>query len=837
MNHAPTAPSSAFDSAPPSGSDSDDEPPPPDIKSGGDRYVEGTDKDEDAEIDGDEGLKNTRGVTDDDPNEDEQKDENESHNADKDAASRVETTNAAAAKIDDGERSGERKGEGALRMAAAPQIGLLEKEEFIASIASAPSEESVGGQTPEGGTVFDKEQSGDAVTDSSAARKAPSPPGDNKHEGKVEGNILAADEKFGKEAVLPHGTDGLARGKCVARRSRRFNIMESEEEEKQEISEPTETPHVPEIAPVLAAPEKVSATAPDGRIFAGSFMGSGERRGSAGSGDGADATGGADDAGNGPAPGSFEVPGLEEEGASPSASASSRDDTPAPIFEGTLVRAREQVYDCIECVVIPSEEAAGGGRCSGPLKSMLAIASILCISAAVVAVAVTLSGQQSTSISGLDTRSSVPTHKPSSNPTKKELLILNHLENIFGNKVHQDRAPYANATHWILSDDHTIPANGTRDFLTHRYILALLYYSTNGGDWKRKPFLTLDHHCTWYGITCDDNTKFIRSIWMWDNNMVGTLPSELGLMSSLERLSMYWNDLTGTLPSALGDLTALRSLSAYRNDLTGTLPDELYNLENLTWLDLENNAFNGTISPLIGQLSNLSWLYIYGNSFGGAIPTTIGHLTSLRSLVASENQLTGPLPDELYNLKNLTWLDLWKNALNGTISPLIGRLSKLTSLDIRGNSIGGTIPTPIGNLTSLRYLEANDNELTGPLPDKIYELENLSYLELKDNALTGTISSLINKLQNLRSFLIKGNFFMGTIPTELAGIETIARINVRGNNFTGTISEAFCKLGQLWMFYADCGPTDGTGPPAVECECCTHCCDTARRDDTCQRMG
>jgi hypothetical protein len=45
------------------------------------------------------------------------------------------------------------------------------------------------------------------------------------------------------------------------------------------------------------------------------------------------------------------------------------------------------------------------------------------------------------------------------------------------------------------------------------------------------------------------------------NELNGTIPSELGLMTAMERLSMYENELNGTIPSELGLMTAMTGLS------------------------------------------------------------------------------------------------------------------------------------------------------------------------------------------------------------------------------------------------------------------------------------
>ena len=84
--------------------------------------------------------------------------------------------------------------------------------------------------------------------------------------------------------------------------------------------------------------------------------------------------------------------------------------------------------------------------------------------------------------------------------------------------------------------------------------------------------------------------------------------------------------LTGALPSELGRLVHLRKLSLEENDLTGSVPPELGQLANLTHLDLSRNRLTGSVPPEFGQLANLTQLWIEENELTGPLPLS---LTSL----------------------------------------------------------------------------------------------------------------------------------------------------------------------------------------------------------------
>ena len=186
----------------------------------------------------------------------------------------------------------------------------------------------------------------------------------------------------------------------------------------------------------------------------------------------------------------------------------------------------------------------------------------------------------------------------------------------------------------------------------------------------------------------------------------GTIPPELGNLSSLKELRLGVNLLSGEIPPELGKLSSLQFLSLWANQLTGEIPEELGNLTGLTALDLHEN-----------QLS-------------GEVPEELGNLTGLTYLNLQKNQLTGHIPIELVNLANLLIFDLGFNQLTGEIPTALGSLSNLQGLDLRGNDFSGEIPTELGSLSNLERLHLNGNQLTGGIPSELGNLTNLRYLYL-----------------------------------------------------------------------------------------------------------
>jgi Leucine-rich repeat (LRR) protein len=66
------------------------------------------------------------------------------------------------------------------------------------------------------------------------------------------------------------------------------------------------------------------------------------------------------------------------------------------------------------------------------------------------------------------------------------------------------------------------------------------------------------------------------------NQLSGSIPTQLGRLSSMQVLQLERNSLTGSLPTEIGRLTSMLTIFAFKNQLTGQLPTELGLLPELT---------------------------------------------------------------------------------------------------------------------------------------------------------------------------------------------------------------------------------------------------------------
>ena len=284
-------------------------------------------------------------------------------------------------------------------------------------------------------------------------------------------------------------------------------------------------------------------------------------------------------------------------------------------------------------------------------------------------------------------------------------------------------------------NDGAAPASSSsRD----RAALVALYNATDGPNWRNNTNWLSDKPVSeWYGVYAYRGPVSYLSL--TDNQLKGSIPSELGNLSNLQTLDLDDNNLSGPIPPELGNLSNLRWLTLRDNQLSGSIPSELGNLSNLRSLVLDGNELSGSIPPELGDLSPLLSLYLNDNKLNGSIPTELGNLSQLRQLYLFSNQLEGSIPSELGNLSKVVSLSVADNQLSGSIPPELGNLSELRGLYFRDNELSSLIPSALGNLSELTHLYLNDNQLHGSIPPELGKLSNLKWFFIGGNQLSGCV--------------------------------------------------------------------------------------------------
>ena len=365
-------------------------------------------------------------------------------------------------------------------------------------------------------------------------------------------------------------------------------------------------------------------------------------------------------------------------------------------------------------------------------------------------------------------------------------------------------------------------SQSTEDLRDDCAALESLYDNTGGANWKTSTdWKSSNPLGQWYGVSVTDGR--VSSVDLHDNQLTGTIPSELNSLAELVKLDLGVNSLSGTIPD-LSSLDSLETLFLDGNNLSGEIPD-LSELDNLWNIDLRDNSLGGTTTSIgLGSASSkANWVRISNNRLSGTIPD-LSLNGNLQVLLLDGNKLSGTLDALASPLRRdaLTVLDLSRNNISGTIpdlsslsiqnlsiahNKLSGTLDNLTrlgdrpgnrflGLDLGGNNISGTIPdlsffTNLGR--SLTHtLSLHGNKLSGPLPD-LSSFTGITVIDLAENDFTGTIGDLGGSSGDLSNFGrldvldVSGNRLTGQIPASSKLPQKLQYFQLNDNSLSGSV--------------------------------------------------
>jgi hypothetical protein len=143
---------------------------------------------------------------------------------------------------------------------------------------------------------------------------------------------------------------------------------------------------------------------------------------------------------------------------------------------------------------------------------------------------------------------------------------------------------------------------------------------------------------------------FLEDVWLYNNMLVGSLPTWLVTLTSLQSWITFGNAMTGPLPdfgSANPDLVPqnLIFLDVSDNQLSGGLPESLLTVPSasLRYLYLDRNQLGGPLPPG-NNPGALQEIWLHSNQFTGIVPERFGsawlNLTEMR---LHDNNVTGML--------------------------------------------------------------------------------------------------------------------------------------------------------------------------------------------------
>ena len=221
-----------------------------------------------------------------------------------------------------------------------------------------------------------------------------------------------------------------------------------------------------------------------------------------------------------------------------------------------------------------------------------------------------------------------------------------------------------------------------------------------------------------------------------ENQLRGAIPSELGRLSSLTKLTLRGNHLRGCIPEEWREISL--------DDLRSTELTVCVVLNPAEVLPAALAADRAALAALYHATDGPNWTTSTNwlseappGEWHGVTTDVNGRVAELR---LHDNQLRGPIPPELELLANLNLLFLNGNALHGEIPPELGQLRFLRELRLAANQLQGPIPAEFGRLFDLQLLHLGENQMSGEIPPGLGDLEMLTYLLLGGgNQFTGCI--------------------------------------------------------------------------------------------------
>lgn len=262
-----------------------------------------------------------------------------------------------------------------------------------------------------------------------------------------------------------------------------------------------------------------------------------------------------------------------------------------------------------------------------------------------------------------------------------------------------------------------------------------------------------------------------------DSNTLSILPSSIGCLTKLVRLSVQGNNLE-TIPSEISKLTELKILDAQKNNLK-SLPKEIWLCVSLQTLNCSSNLLESFPEPLCD--TNTS------NDNSNINDTDTEHHSNFDD-ISQEQQPQSTLSDEH---ERKAFLDLHASGFhpppnfnppsffgNPRNHPPPLSLS-LRNLFLGDNRFTDDIWSPLSLFLELRTLNLCFNDLYEIPPDGLCH-QHLYELFLSGNHLASLPADDIEKLSYLRVLAVNGNKLQ-TLPAEIGKLRKLLVLDV-GNN-------------------------------------------------------
>ena len=394
--------------------------------------------------------------------------------------------------------------------------------------------------------------------------------------------------------------------------------------------------------------------------------------------------------------------------------------------------------------------------------------------------------------------------------------------------------------------------------LSDREILEILYEATGGDDWDDNTnWLSDEDLDDWYGVSARQGK--VRDLRLWENNLAGKIPPELGGLDELFVLSVQRNRLSGTVPAELSKFKGLRDLFLAGNaGITGRLPAELGYAGGLEYFAVDGTGLSGPV-PL--TFANLDLTRFYFDRDGVCIPAALEAWVDSIPQKEDRYQLC---TDEIVIDPPSLYLEVHTPGDTARLTAAVINAEGDTVQDAEiawasGDTAIATVDST-GLVTTVEYGTTGITATSDSLADTarveiVFKLSNRQVLDtlfrvtgggdwtdttnwlsdeplsewygvetsdsgevvglsLGDNNLTGSVPEVLAELDSLVALDLGGNALAGEIPWNLRELGRLRDLMLNGNALEGVLPGSLGQMAALR--YLDIGDNNLSGVVPAE---------------------
>lgn len=332
------------------------------------------------------------------------------------------------------------------------------------------------------------------------------------------------------------------------------------------------------------------------------------------------------------------------------------------------------------------------------------------------------------------------------------------------------------------------------------------------------------------------------------NNLVGTLPVEIGNLRRLTHFNVKQNFFHGEIPSSIknwkesvrlsfaGQLWELDIESRHQwhedhrdgrsepfadansvykgkkimatNRFRTKVPAEIDGFQHLELIELRYQYLTGTL-PAWNNLPSLKGIFLDDardsgpNTISGSIPDSWGNLTSVRywkmQAYHANGRYSGDFPQSINNNWNeLNNISIQGHSFTGPIPEFLSSRDKIY-VALSNNEFTGGFPAGYfnGDNARLSKWQIGSNNLSGEIPKTIttpvYPRERSNYAidapGIGRNNFTGSIPEWYMTMIGMQTFFIANNNFNGPFPAAIATQNNLKTFYIHNNNFSGPLPD------------------------------------------------